>query len=323
MKEDRSIVQGVPATTDRTVIQSHAFDYSQLDAGIAEKAEAAARRIRNRLAKSVVEIGHELLQIKEALKHGQFTEWLDAELGLKRRSAENYMNAARLSETESASVALLPPTALYDLAAPNVPEDVRKDVLAIVSSAGRPMKASEIRAELADRRRRKAAERHEARETERRAQLPKKRRMALEEQDRQLQKQQQDWERRAREQQEAADELAALLVGLIPDHLDQIIDLFRRAAPRHSEIPDAIDKARKQIEEQAGLAAPSNAAGVEAGASGNEAVRERTSRAVSDSATDPLSSGIGMSSDGAHGDTILALANADRASDAGAAAGRE
>src|SRR4051812_12481771 len=48
-----------------------------------------------RRTEAMLEIGRDLLEMKELLGHGQFLAWLHAEFGRIDRTAENYMQAAR------------------------------------------------------------------------------------------------------------------------------------------------------------------------------------------------------------------------------------
>jgi hypothetical protein len=105
------------------------FDYSPLDTKIAEKARSAADRIRERLTKTLedlIEVGSDLLEVKEALPHGQFGPWLKAEFGWSERTAQNFMSVAE--RFKSANFAELPiqPSAAYMLAAPAVPDEARQ-----------------------------------------------------------------------------------------------------------------------------------------------------------------------------------------------------
>ena len=105
------------------------FDYSPLDTKIAEKARSAADRIRERLKKTMedlIEVGTDLLAVKEALPHGQFLPWLKAEFGWSERTAQNFMSVAE--RFKSAKFAELPiqPSAAYLLAAPAVPDEARQ-----------------------------------------------------------------------------------------------------------------------------------------------------------------------------------------------------
>lgn len=105
------------------------FDYSPLDTKIAEQARSIADRIRERLKKTLedlIEVGTDLLAVKEALPHGQFLPWLKAEFGWSERTAQNFMSVAE--NFKSAKFAELPiqPSAAYLLAAPTVPDEARQ-----------------------------------------------------------------------------------------------------------------------------------------------------------------------------------------------------
>jgi hypothetical protein len=58
------------------------FNYGLLDMKVAKRVRTSADRIRERVRKTVqdvIEIGDDLLAVKEALDHGQFGPWLKAE----------------------------------------------------------------------------------------------------------------------------------------------------------------------------------------------------------------------------------------------------
>jgi len=105
------------------------FNYDQLETKLADKVRGAADRIRERIKKTVediIEVGNDLLAVKEALTHGQFLPWLKAEFGWSERSAQNFMSVAE--KFKSAKIADLPiqPSAAYFLAAPSVPDEARE-----------------------------------------------------------------------------------------------------------------------------------------------------------------------------------------------------
>jgi hypothetical protein len=105
------------------------FNYDLLEAKIAEQARSTAERIRGRLRKTLedlIEVGSDLLEVKEALPHGQFGAWLKAEFGWSERMAQNFMSVAE--RFKSAKFAELPiqPSAAYLLAAPAVPDEARQ-----------------------------------------------------------------------------------------------------------------------------------------------------------------------------------------------------
>ncbi len=105
------------------------FNYDLLETKLADKVRSAADRIRERVKKTVediIEVGNDLLAVKEALPHGQFLPWLKAEFGWSERSAQNFMGVAE--QFKSAKIADLPiqPSAAYLLAAPSVPNEARE-----------------------------------------------------------------------------------------------------------------------------------------------------------------------------------------------------
>jgi hypothetical protein len=94
------------------------FNYDLLETKLADKVRTAADRIRERVKKTVediIEVGNDLLAVKETLPHGQFLPWLRAEFGWSERSAENFMSVA--DRFKSAKIADLPiqPSAAYFL----------------------------------------------------------------------------------------------------------------------------------------------------------------------------------------------------------------
>jgi hypothetical protein len=104
------------------------FNYDLLETKVAEKVRTSADRIREKVKKTVediIEVGHDLLAVKEALPHGQFGPWLKAEFGWGERTAQNFMSVAE--RFKSAKIADLPiqPSAAYFLATPSVPDEAR------------------------------------------------------------------------------------------------------------------------------------------------------------------------------------------------------
>lgn len=68
------------------------------------------------VGEGIIEIGRDLLAVKASLPHGSFLPWIEAEFGMSERSARNFMNVGERFAGKSATVADLPPTALYALA---------------------------------------------------------------------------------------------------------------------------------------------------------------------------------------------------------------
>ena len=105
------------------------FNYDLLETKVADKVRGAADSIRDRIKKTVediIEVGNDLLAVKETLPHGQFLPWLKAEFGWSERSAQQFMGVAE--KFKSAIIADLPiqPSAAYLLAAPSVPDEARE-----------------------------------------------------------------------------------------------------------------------------------------------------------------------------------------------------
>jgi hypothetical protein len=119
------------------IIQGAGFDYATLDPDLAADAQATAGRIKVRLRTSIIETGSDLITIRDKLEHGAFGAWIALEFDFSERTAQNFMSAARFVEGKSATVADLPPAALYALAAPTASPDVVKEVLEQVEAGGR------------------------------------------------------------------------------------------------------------------------------------------------------------------------------------------
>lgn len=106
------------------------FDYTQLEPKTANRARAAAVRIRaavKRTIEDIIEVGFGLTAVKEILPHGQFGPWLKAEFGWGDRMARNFMAVAEQfgPKTEIIADLRIQPTAAYILAAPSVPDEAR------------------------------------------------------------------------------------------------------------------------------------------------------------------------------------------------------
>ncbi len=104
------------------------YDYAALDVGTARTVRVSAERIRQLVKRSlddVVEIGAELISVKQTLPHGQFRPWLHSEFGWKERSARNFMNVAQRFKSASLADLELDLTAAYLLAAPSTPDRAR------------------------------------------------------------------------------------------------------------------------------------------------------------------------------------------------------
>jgi hypothetical protein len=108
-----------------------AFNYDAVAAPVAIRAREAAERIRLRLRRSaedIIEIGRDLIAVKDSLPHGQFGAWIEAEFGMGAHTARRFMGVAEEFGDKTRIVRDLTPTALYELAAPKTPLEVREEV---------------------------------------------------------------------------------------------------------------------------------------------------------------------------------------------------
>lgn len=91
-------------------------------------AEAADPGVTERTLNTIIEIGKDLIAVKESLPHGSFLPWIEAEFGMSDQTARRFMDVGRVYGTKSNIVLDLTPTALYELAAPKTPLEVREEV---------------------------------------------------------------------------------------------------------------------------------------------------------------------------------------------------
>jgi len=124
------------------------FNYASLDPAHADEARRTAELIRRRLLSSYIDTGADLLKIKDKIEHGAFGAWVKAEFCFTERTAENFMNAARLAR-EYEIISELPPTIVYLLAAPSAPAAFVADVLAEAKKGIIP-RVREIKTRLAE-----------------------------------------------------------------------------------------------------------------------------------------------------------------------------
>jgi len=128
------------------------FDYGSIDDPVARKeAVDAAERIHKNMRKSLeayVEVGFDLIKVKESIGYGNFTRWIEAEFGMTYRTATNYINvASRFGKPEIIScLSAVPPTALIHLAA--APDGVQEEILEAAAS-GQRIKVKDVNAAIA------------------------------------------------------------------------------------------------------------------------------------------------------------------------------
>jgi Protein of unknown function (DUF3102) len=107
------------------------FDYAALDRAVAEQLRTAAKSIREKVKRTIehiIEVGFDLLKVKDALPHGQFGPWLASEFGWTDRLARRFMDVAEVFGPKSDIISdlAIAPTAAYLLAAPSTPYEARQ-----------------------------------------------------------------------------------------------------------------------------------------------------------------------------------------------------
>jgi hypothetical protein len=136
-----------PATVAAIPVKVASFDYTSLapnDAAFLRGRAASIRQAVKLTMEAVYQIGVELWWAKLKLRHGQFIEWVESECGFSLRTAENYVRASVFAADRLATVANLPPAAVYRLSAKSAPPEVVKDVLARAAS-GERVSAAEVK----------------------------------------------------------------------------------------------------------------------------------------------------------------------------------
>ena len=103
----------------------------------------AEERIKARTVVTVIENGRDLLEVKNALGHGLFTQWLAQTFPFTERTAQRWMNAAEQYGAKSDLGSLLNSKVLQLLAAPSTPEDVREEIEAR-ATAGEKITVAEV-----------------------------------------------------------------------------------------------------------------------------------------------------------------------------------
>jgi hypothetical protein len=146
----KEVPEGIPATAAQPTCLSGEipqFDYGSVSPQVARFLKEQAVRIRKYSTKAVIQIGKDLKSAKHYLSHGAFLRWVENEVGIAARTAQDYMRVASWASDKSAAVALLPATALYALSAPGVPKEFVQEVLRMAEE-GERVRVSSLRAQL-------------------------------------------------------------------------------------------------------------------------------------------------------------------------------
>lgn len=127
--------------------QIELFDYSALAPDLQVAVKTATERIKLRMkrtAEDIIEIGKDLIAIKEKLPHGQFLPWIASEFEMSEPTAKNFMAVARRFGDKTLIISDFNPTVLYQLAAPSTPDEVVEQVIEKAAS-GETVTAKEVK----------------------------------------------------------------------------------------------------------------------------------------------------------------------------------
>lgn len=138
--------------------QIELFDYSVLAPDLQVEVKTATERIKLRMkrtAEDIIEIGKDLIAVKEKLPHGRFLPWIASEFEMEERTARRFMNVAERFP-EIGHFDRFKPATLYELAAPSTPDEVVEQVIEKAEN-GETVTAKEVKALKAELAQSKAA----------------------------------------------------------------------------------------------------------------------------------------------------------------------
>jgi hypothetical protein len=150
---------------DKQAVIIVGFNYDKLEPAARDVAKASAERIKAKVRKAVediIDVGNELLSVKEALEHGQFLKWLKGEFGWSERMARNFMAVAQhFGKSANFADLTIQPSAAYLLAAPAVPDEARQTAIA-KAEAGEEITFSAAKKMVAEAKKKKRPRRRKA-----------------------------------------------------------------------------------------------------------------------------------------------------------------
>lgn len=116
--------------------------------GLVEEHTGEIRRLARRSAEDIVEIGERLMEVKAALQHGDFGDWVKAEFGWSYEAAKKFMQVARQFKTVNFTDLQIAPSALYALASGSTPDFIREEVIGMAQATGQPVTNKLVQARL-------------------------------------------------------------------------------------------------------------------------------------------------------------------------------
>lgn len=109
-----------------------------------EERERRIKSLARTTAQSIVEIGGLLIEAKKRVEHGEFLKWIEKAFQWSEQTARNFMNVARMPKSTTVVDLPIDLKALYFIAAPNIPEPVRTEVIRR-AEAGEPVTHEQVK----------------------------------------------------------------------------------------------------------------------------------------------------------------------------------
>jgi Protein of unknown function (DUF3102) len=124
---------------------------SRTELSATELHEAAQRikALRRAATEHAVEIGRELLRVKERLPHGAFVKWVEKACDFKIRTAQDLMKLAREADSNTKLAALMVPSTLRVYLSKTTPPAVRSAILKRLEN-GEHVSRNELYSEVLD-----------------------------------------------------------------------------------------------------------------------------------------------------------------------------
>jgi len=122
------------------------FDYEGFDAETRRQLESEAAAIRKNLLQvktSAIQLGQRLLKVK-ALLPRRFGEWVGSHCDFSPRTAELFMRAAEFADGHASIAEKVSQTALFQLSAPRLDENLRRRLVDAVES-GEAVSSAQIK----------------------------------------------------------------------------------------------------------------------------------------------------------------------------------
>ncbi|MGY6250999.1 DUF3102 domain-containing protein [Bosea thiooxidans] len=102
---------------------------TKISAAELQESAQKIKALRHAATEHAIEIGRELLRIKEKLPHGVFVKWVERACEFKIRTAQDLMKLARETEIDAKLVALMVPSTLRVYLSKKTPSAVRDTIL--------------------------------------------------------------------------------------------------------------------------------------------------------------------------------------------------